>query len=77
MLETFKVDEEVLSIKNGSPLEVSKHFSRFREKGCVESYLNEVNASFNFSSNFTEEVSIISLMKEDVVRSSAKVVPSF
>ena len=73
IFETFKVDEEV---KKGSPLEVLKHFSGLREKDCDEYFSKEVKISFNFSFNFSEEVSMISLAKEDVVRSSVKEVSS-
>ena len=63
MLEMLKVDEEVLSIDEGYPLEVSKDFSGLREKYCDESLSNEVRISFKFSLIFLEEVSMISLRK--------------
>ena len=76
MFEIFRVDEEVLSSEEGSPFAVAKGFSEFREKYCDESLSDEVNISFNFSLIFPEEVSMISLTKEDVVRSCVKVVSS-
>ena len=48
MFEIFRVDEEVLSTKESSPLEVSKHSSGLREKDCDESFSNEIKISFNF-----------------------------
>ena len=76
MLRIFIVDEEFLSDEEGSPLEVAKFFSELREKYCDKSLSNEVNISLNFSLILIEEVSIISFRKEEVVRSSAKIVPS-
>ena len=63
MIEIFKIDEEVLCAEQSSPLEVSKDFSRLREKDCDQSFYDEVNILFNFSLIFSEEVSMISLTK--------------
>ena len=71
IFDIFKFDEEIFS-EEGSPLKVSRDFVGLREKDCDEYFSKEVKISFNFS----EEVSMISLAKEDVVRSSVKEVSS-
>ena len=67
ILEVFKANEEVFSTKEGPLLKVLKRFLGLRRKDCAESFWNEVKISFNFSFNFPEEVSMMSLTKEDVL----------
>ena len=73
MVEAFKVGKEVSPTKDVSPIEVSKDFSGLKEKVCDDYFSKEVKISFNFSFKFPEDVSIMSLAKEDVVRSSTQV----
>ena len=42
MFEIFRVDVEVLSTEEGSPLVIAKDFSELREEEFVESLSNEV-----------------------------------
>ena len=73
--KVFRVDEEVVSSEEGFPFSVAKSFSGFGEKHCDEYLSDWFKISFNFSFNFSEEDSIISLTK-DVLGSSMKVVSS-
>ena len=64
MFETLNIDEEVLSTKKGSSFSLAKGFSEFMQKHCDKYLSDEVKISFNFSLNFLEEVSMISLTKK-------------
>ena len=74
MLRIFRFDEEDLLAEEGSPLEFERYISGLREKDCNASLSNEVNISLNFALIFLEDISMMSLRKEEVIRSSAKIV---
>ena len=76
MFEICRVDEEVLPAKEVSPIEIAKDFSELGEEERVESLPNEVKFSFSFALIFPEDVSMMSLRKEESVRSSENIVSS-
>ena len=67
MFEICRVDAEVLSSEERSPLAGAKDFSDLREGEHVYFLVAEIKKLFNFVLFLLEEVSMMPLIKEEVL----------